>query len=520
MHDNLGDGLRAWRRAALIGDAPQSLPPVARGGNDAQGTMDDSTMAELAAAIEKSWEWARKFGLDPFPVHFEVVPATIMYEFGAYLLPGRFSHWSHGKGYYRQKTSYDYGLSRIYELVVNTNPAYAFLLDVNSVLQNKLVIAHVLGHVDFFKNNVWYGHTNRQMIDTVSLHAERIALYERKYGQLEVEKFLDAVLSIEYHFETNPRVKKTTAAPEGPIKLVPESEFDDLFSKEIREKQREFDAREKEAEKRHRKFPPEPDKDILGFLMTYSRDLEDWQRDIISIIRSEQMYFLPQMQTKIMNEGWASLWHQRILRELDLTDGEIVEFAQVNSGVLAPNRRQINPYLLGVKIWEDIERRWDSPNERERTELHRPGEEGRKKIFEVREEDNDVSFLRNYLSEEVIEELDMYIYEKRDGQWVITDKDWRSVRDRIVASMTNFGVPIISVEDADYRGNRELYLKHSYEGTPLDPNYSEKTIQYIYQLWGRSVHLETVMDNKNTLLSYDGRSSTKRTISSSSERER
>jgi stage V sporulation protein R len=127
---------------------------------------NDREVAELGKAIEQCWELARGFGLDPFPTHFEIVPATIMYEFGAYSIPGRFSHWTHGKAYYRMKTQYDYNLSKIYELVINSNPSFAFLMEANSLWQNKMVIAHVLGHTDFFKNNAYFGHTNRQMVES------------------------------------------------------------------------------------------------------------------------------------------------------------------------------------------------------------------------------------------------------------------------------------------------------------------------------------------------------------------
>jgi stage V sporulation protein R len=163
-------------------------------------------------------------------------------------------------------------------------------------------------------------------------------------------------------------------------------------------------------------------------------------------------------------------------------------------------------------MWQDIERRWDNPNEYEREVLKRPGGQGKQKIFEVRELDNDVSFLRNYLTQELIEELDMYVYEKRDNQWVITEKNWEKVRDRIVANMTNFGDPYIMVEDGDYKQNGELYLKHYFEGTPLDVGYAEKTLQNVYQLWGRTAHLETQQDTKRILFSYDGRSNTKRVL--------
>src|ERR671933_2845929 len=140
--------------------------------------VEDRNAAELESAIPEIWAIAERLGLEPFPVHFELVPASIMYEFGAYGLPGRFSHWTHGRAYQQIKTMYDYGLSRIYELVINANPAYAFLLENNSVLQNKLVVAHVLGHSDFFKHNAHFKQTSRQMLETASVHAERLRAYE------------------------------------------------------------------------------------------------------------------------------------------------------------------------------------------------------------------------------------------------------------------------------------------------------------------------------------------------------
>src|SRR5437763_2925728 len=169
--------------------------------------MEDTDIKALEDAVEPIWEIARGLGLDPFPVHFELVPAGIMYEFGAYGLPGRFSHWTHGRAYQQIKTMYDYGLSKIYELVINTNPAYAFLLENNSVLQNKLVAAHVLAHVDFFKNNAYFEHSNRSMLETVSINAERLRRYEFEHGRDEVETLLDAVLSIQEHIDNNPRLR-------------------------------------------------------------------------------------------------------------------------------------------------------------------------------------------------------------------------------------------------------------------------------------------------------------------------
>src|SRR6266567_3039069 len=193
--------------------------------------MTPEEVRELEDAIGQIMELADGFGLDPYPVHFELVPATIMYEFGAYGLPGRFSHWTHGRSYQQIKTMYDYGLSKIYELVVNSNPSHAFLLENNSVLQNKVVAAHVLAHSDFFKNNVYFAHTSRDMVESASINADRIQQYEFHHGRDRVENFLDAVLSIQEHFDPNIRIRRESA-DEVERKRRPrprETAYDDLF---------------------------------------------------------------------------------------------------------------------------------------------------------------------------------------------------------------------------------------------------------------------------------------------------
>lgn len=469
-------------------------------------TPDQKYVAELERAVERIWEIARGFGLDPYPTHFELVPATIMYEFGSYGLPGRFGHWSRGKAYYRMKTEYDYGLSKIYELVVNTNPSYAFLMEQNDLLQNKVVVAHVLGHTDFFKHNVYFKHTARNMIDKVSVNADRIHKYEFEHGPGEVERFLDAVLAIEEHIDPNFRIKKdsTETKDRDERKGSRETPYDDLWSLAEREAKRRAEEEEERTQRRRRRFPPEPEKDLLLFMAQHAPDLEPWQRDILLIVREEMQYFIPQMQTKVINEGYASYWHARIMRELDLTDGEFADFAQMHAGVLAPSRMRINPYHLGYHILEDIERRWDNPTEEEREKLGRQPSKGREKLFEVRETESDLSLLRNYLTKELVEELDLYLYRKEGDEWVIVEKNWEKVRDGIVASMTNFGYPYITVIDADYNGNTELYLKHQYEGQELDVPYAQKTLEYVYHIWSRPVHLETVVEEQPMLLTYNG----------------
>jgi len=440
----------------------------------------DREVIELEHAIERIWEIGHGFGLDPFPTNFEIVPATVMYEIGSYALPGRYSHWTFGKAYHRMKTMYDFGLSRIYEVVINANPAYGFLLETNSLLQNKLVIAHVMGHVDFFKNNAWFARTNRRMVDDAASHARRIGAYEFQYGHRVVERFLDAVLSIEEHVDPTAFVARAPDAARAPAAPAV-GRYDDLLARhELPKPAERVDA--------HDGGPALPEKDLLGFIAAHSPVLEPWQRDVVAMIREEMLYFVPQMQTKTINEGWASFWHSRIMRELDLGDAEHLEFAELHAGVVSPHTGQLNPYFVGYRILEDIERRY-----------------GRERLFEAREVENDVSLLRNYLTEELCEELDLFVFELVDGEaWTITEKRWERVRDQLVANMSNFGFPYIEVADGDYKRNLELFLRHRYEGTELDLRYARKTLENCQVLWGRPVHLETVVDGEVTTLSYDG----------------
>lgn len=456
----------------------------------------------LEYAISEITEIASGFGLDFYPMRYEICPADIIYTFGAYGMPTRFSHWSFGKQFFKMKLHYDFGLSKIYELVINSNPCYAFLLDSNTLIQNKLIVAHVLAHCDFFKNNVRFQNTKRDMVESMAATAERIRQYEIEYGRREVEEFLDAVLSIEEHID--PSLIRPTLDWRMEEKdeweeedHAPETEFDDLWSLDNPKPQ-------KERKKKKRKFPPQPEKDLLLFIEQYSRELSDWQRDILTMVREEMLYFWPQLETKIMNEGWASYWHQRIIRELDLTSDEAIEFAKLNAGVIQPSRTSINPYYLGLKIFEDIERRWDDPDEDLKQQGVKPSS-GREKMFEVRELESDISFLRNYLTKELVAREDMYLFQKQGREYKIVEKEWVEVRDQLVSMRVNGGFPYITVNDGDYMRNGELYLKHSFEGIELDLKYLEKVLPYIYKLWGRTVHLESIVENRPMVFSSDGR---------------
>jgi len=465
--------------------------------------MREDERKALERAIEEITEIAEGFGLDFYPMRYEICPAEIIYTFGAYGMPTRFSHWSFGKQFHKMKLHYDLGLSKIYELVINSNPCYAFLLDSNTLIQNKLIVAHVLAHCDFFKNNVRFQNTKRDMVESMAATAERIRQYEIEHGRQEVESFIDAVLAIEEHIDPSlvrPHLSWTLEDTEfyedEETQMV--TPYDDLWNLDKRSELKP------QPKKKKRKFPPQPEKDLLLFLVNYSRELEEWQRDILTMIREEMLYFWPQLETKIMNEGWASYWHQRILREMDLTSDEAIEFAKLNAGVVQPSKTGINPYYLGLKIFEDIEERYNNPTEEMKRRGVKPGS-GREKIFEVRELESDQSFLRNYLTKELVHREDMYLFQKQGREYKIVDKSWEQVRDQLVNMRVNGGFPYITVNDGDHLRNGELLLKHHYEGIELDIKYLEKVLPYIYKLWGRSVHLETVVEEKPIVFIYDGR---------------
>lgn len=463
--------------------------------------MNHDDMAKLERAIAEIGEIASGFGLDYYPMRYEICPSDIIYTFGAYGMPTRFSHWSFGKTFHRMKTQYDFGLSKIYELVINSNPCYAFLLEGNSLIQNKLIVAHVLAHCDFFKNNVRFSRTNRDMVESMSATAERIRRYELEHGTETIEKFLDAVLAIQEHVDPSLFKPYRQGGATGKRKRDEKGEEQAAARKTGYEDLWDIGREAEEAaddDAAAKRFPAKPEKDLLYFIEEHADHLEEWQRDILTMLREEMLYFWPQIETKIMNEGWASYWHVRILRELELTEEETIEFSKLNSAVVQPSRQSLNPYYLGLKIFEDIEKRWDG------MEGALPGD-GRAKMFEVREFDSDVSFLRNYLTKKLVEDLDLYVFEKKGSEWTITEKAWEQVRDQLVYSRVNGGFPYIVVEDGDFERNGELLLKHSFEGVELDLKYIERTLPYVQQLWNKPVHLQTTVEDKVVMFSCDGK---------------
>jgi len=219
---------------------------------------------------------------------------------------------------------------------------------------------------------------------------------------------------------------------------------------------------------------------------------------------------VPQIETKIMNEGWASFWHKRILETLELPQELHLEFIVRHTQVLRPSPGSLNPYHVGMKIWEDIEKRWDHPSATDLEEFGPRKKNSREKMFEVREVERDASFLRRYLTEERIRELNLFEYKSRGNDQVVSrvaDKEnWREIKETLIQNVGTATIPVIKVEDSDYANSRTLLLKHHHDGRDLQLEYAEKTLRYVSQLWGRDVAMDTVLDGRNTQLVFsDGK---------------
>lgn len=471
--------------------------------------------------------YAREYGLDFYDVMFEVLDYDQLNEVAAYGgFPTRYPHWRFGMEYEELAKSHAYGLSRIYELVINNNPVYAYLMTANSPLEQKLVMAHVFGHADFFKNNLWFAKTNRRMIDEMANHATRVRSHIDRHGVEGVEDFIDACLSLEnlidYHGEFIERQDKRERAflrdaePEE-AQAVPRLKSKGYMDPYINPPAflTEQRAKLKEQAKRKKMLPEEPQRDVLRFLMEQA-PLENWERDILSIVRDEASYFAPQGMTKVLNEGWATFWHATIMTQRALTDAEVIDFADHHSGTLAMSPGRMNPYKVGIELFREIEDRWNKGkfgkeyDECDDLEAKRRWDRklglGRQKIFEVRRVYNDITFIDDFLTEEFCERLKLYVYafDSRSGRHVIVSRDWRKVKERLLFSLTNLGQPIVHVVDGNYANRGELYLKHRFEGVPLDLEKAKDTLKNIHRLWRRPVHVETMEDERGRLLSFDG----------------
>ncbi|MBI3460497.1 SpoVR family protein [Candidatus Acetothermia bacterium] len=478
--------------------------------------MKKAKLKELDKMREEARRLAVEAGLDPWPVTFGVVNYDELNEVSSYDgFPERYSHWHFGMSYdyFRKRSAYSGWWT--YELVINTNPAIAYLRDSNSPIENKGVMVHVYGHVDFFKNNRWFSKTPKDMVKLMHNHAIVTEEYMNKHGVAEVESFIDRALSIEYNIDQYSQFIKrrwqTEEAEENhrePSKIPVKREYMDRFVNPPNwVEQRKSKIKETKDKHKHlhdQTDLPKPHKDLIWFLMRYGR-LEDWQRDILSMLREESYYFVPQIMTKVMNEGWAMYWQSKIMAEF-AHPNEFLDHADMVSKVLAGG--VVNPYALGKLIWEDIKERWDKGRFGREWELCNDKEKrekwdtkanlGTEKIFEVRRNYNDLTFIAEFFTEELYEKLKLFTYEylPETGAYHITSRDFADVKQKLLFQYTNLGKPTMKVATGNYGNKSELLLLHEYNGIGLNLDEAKETLKHAYHMWGRPVNLKTIIRRK------------------------
>ncbi|MCB0123081.1 MAG: SpoVR family protein, partial [Caldilineaceae bacterium] len=473
---------------------------------------------------EKIEGYATEVGLTFPEVRFVMLDFDQMNKVAAYDgFPSRYPHWRFGMEYERLRKSYAWGLHRIYEMVINTDPCYAYLLTSNLTVDQKLVMAHVYAHADFFHNNLWFSHTNRRMLDEMANHGARIQRYLEKFGVEPVESFIDRCLSldnlIDIHSPGVVRAPARAASAESATEPNERLRSSGYMESYINPPDYLEALRRRRQEEKHRErnFPVTPQRDLLLFLLE-NAPLEPWQQDVLAIVREEAYYFAPQRQTKILNEGWASYFHSYIMTRYALETGELIDYADHHSGTLATSPGRLNPYKVGIELLRHIEDRWNRgafgaeyeacDDTKQRANWDRQLGLGREKIFEVRRIYNDVGVIDTFLTEEFAKEqkLFTYRYNPQARAYEIDSRDFADIKRQLLFSLTNFGEPIIEVVNANYENRGELYLIHRWEGADLRNDYLDATLENLHALWSRPVHLETnVQEKGRVLFSFDGR---------------
>jgi stage V sporulation protein R len=482
-----------------------------------------SDLRSLQSEIEGH---ARGYGLDFFEIIYEVLDWEEINEVAAYGgYPARYPHWRFGMEYIELSRSYSYGLSKIYEMVINNDPTYAYLLAANHFVDQKLVMAHVCGHGDFFKHNFMFAHSNRKMLDEMANHSNRIRRYMERFGVDAVEQLLDRCLSIDnlidyssHRAGTPPRAPKEPDAEDDvntpePRRLKSKGYMESFINPPaaMAAERDRLAAVEKERDR----FPLRPERDIMLFLLEHA-PLRNWERDVLGMLREEAYYFAPQGRTKVMNEGWASYWHSKLMTEHLLDPSEVIDYADHHSGTMATSPGRLNPYKLGIELWRDVEERWNRGRHGSdwdscddfvaRRNWDTGAMEGRAKIFEVRRHYNDVTFIDEFLTPDFVRRHGLFTYEfdPRQRQYVISDRDFRAVKEKLLFMLTNFGQPTIEVADANHANRGELLLVHRFEGIPLKLDHAKETLENVQHLWKRPVSIETYIDDDPVVLSFDG----------------
>ena len=444
--------------------------------------MIDPSLQHYTEEIERL---ARRLGLDYHTVDFAVVPASVMTEIAVYGLPVRMPHWSFGVRYIHQLVRQSMGHSRIFEVMFPGDPCQAFLMDGNTLPENTLVAAHVLGHADFAHNNALFARfhamAGANIIEMAAAHSRRIEQAIADFGMQRVEGVLDAALALESHIDVDQELHRAQYPTRAAQRAEPDvNAFRERFDRLTSTPAPPMSA---PAAPERLALPPHPEWDLLWFIANYGPDLEQWERDVFLAVRAESMYFYPLFACQIMNEGWASYWHARLLREADFLPQDLYLSAlKAHSDVVRPfatdeqTALAVNPYHLGFSLWEHI--------------VERHGIEHARTV--CRDED-DFGFIRNYLDHELAEEAGLFAFtEKNNGEIRVKSRELNDIREAILAPKFNYGAPRIAVAEVKLDGTLVLEHDSASDGRGLDLERARKVLEYVHRVWRRPVRLGTL----------------------------
>jgi len=423
---------------------------------------------------ERICNLAKGHGLDWYEIAYETLDYYSMIGAMAYHgLPTHFDHWSYGKTFEQTINRYNMGMEGLpYELIINSDPSIAYLMRENPLYLQVLIMAHCVGHSDFFKQNRMFKNTRAETaVPRFRAAKKRIQGYieDTNIGVDEVEKVIDACHAVQFQTTKYGQVRRSHAEVKA--------EYIDLLNEQKGKK----DGKPLLKKIDLNKVPLEPDYDILGFIAEHGK-MPDWKRDIIEVCRDEGQYFWPQIQTKVMNEGWASYWHYTLCHELELPDEMHIPFVKMHNQVVRPHLGAINPYHLGFHLFQKIKER-----------------HGIEECFLARESCHDAAFLRQYLTEEDCVELNLFTYSvKKRGDVTVDDVSddlgWEDVKAELVKSVGGGSIPAVCVEEINSSGH--LIVRHEHDGRDLELGHANQVVEHLKQLWGSNVKFFTVIEEE------------------------
>lgn len=471
----------------------------------------DWTFEALDQADTEIGRVARAYGLDCYRHQLEIITAEQMMDaYAAIGMPVYYHHWSFGKHFLETENRYKRGqMGLAYEIVINSDPCIAYLMEENTMAMQALVIAHAAyGHNSFFKGNHLFKQWTSAdaIIDYLVFARNYIAECEARHGVDAVEQLLDAC-----HALSNLGVDRYKRSP--PLSMqkeqVRQREREAYLQSQINELWRTLPpSAQAPASDEASRFPAEPEENLLYFIEKHAPLLEPWQREIVRIVRKINQYFYPQRQTQVMNEGWATYWHYTLLHTLYdegcLSDGFMLEFLQSHTNVVMqpPYHHDwysgINPYALGFAMWQDIRRICEAPDDEDRAWFPEiAGSDWRETFDFAMRNFKDESFIAQYLSPRLMREFRFFAVQDDDTQprlavsAIHDERGYRSLRLKL-AEQYNLGShdPDIQVWNVDLRGDRSLTLRHfMHKRQPLGGQI-ERMMDHLASLWGFTVRIE------------------------------